>query len=86
MYLIGAALEGDRTREGVPKDKAVLDMDDSYGSRTGVPGCADVMFGIGTSTSLKERGMICIHLCKNKRGKDEPILYFNVDLERCRFT
>ncbi len=85
MVLVGAALEGDRDREGNPRERAVLDMSDSYGSRTGVPGVADVMLAIGNNYDLKERGMVAISLCKNKRGPGEPVLYQYVNLENCVF-
>jgi hypothetical protein len=86
MVLVGAAKEGEVGRDGLAMEKAVLEKSDSYGSRTGVPGIADIMFGIGDNQSLKERGMVAIHLCKNKRGSAEPVLYQKVNLENCRFT
>jgi hypothetical protein len=85
MCLVGAAKEGEVMRDGETREKAVLGMADSYGSRTGIPGIADAMFAIGDNTSLKERGMVAIHLCKNKRGGAEPVLYQRVNLENCTF-
>jgi hypothetical protein len=84
--LVGAAKEGEVGRDGLALEKAVLEKSDSYGSRTGVPGIADAMVGIGDNQTLKDRGMVCLHLCKNKRGKAEPIMYQQVNLENCVFT
>ncbi len=86
MVMVGAAKEGERDRDGNPIEKAVLEMSDAYGSRTGVPGCADFLITIGTNQSLKDRGMLCVHLAKNKRGSGEPTLYQKVNLENCIFT
>lgn len=86
MVLVGAAKEGEVGGDGEPKEKAVLQMSDSYGSRTGVPGCADVMLAIGNNKALKGQGMVAVHLCKNKRGSEEPVLYQNVNLENCVFS
>ena len=88
MVLVGAALEGVPDREGNVPDKAVLTMADSYGSKTGIPGCADVMLGIGTNEQLQARDTIALSLCKNKRKqmKTLPVMYQRLNGENCRFT
>jgi hypothetical protein len=88
MMLVGAALEGGVDREGNVQEKAILVMADSYGSKTGIPGCADVMFGIGTNDQLMAKDMVAISLCKNKRQKTKtiPVLYQKLDGANCRFT
>jgi len=88
MVLVGAAKEGEVDKEGNIKEKAVLQMADSYGSRTGIPGVADVMMAIGTNTSLQEREMVAITICKNKRKrmKVDPVLYQTLNGENCRFS
>ena len=87
MVLVGAAKEGDVDKEGNIREKAVLQMADSYGSRTGVPGCADIMLGIGTNESLMARDMVAISLCKNKRKRmrTTPVVYQTLNGENCRF-
>lgn len=85
MVLVGAAKEGEVGYDGLAKEKVVLEMSDSYGSRTGVPGIADIMLAIGDSAPLRERGMVAVHLCKNKRGGSMPVLYQKVNLENCVF-
>lgn len=88
MVLVGAAKEGEVDKEGNIKEKAVLQMADSYGSRTGIPGCADIMLGIGTNESLRERDMVALTICKNKRKamKRDVVLYQKLNGENCRFT
>ena len=88
MLLVGAAKEGEVGKDGEIKEKAVLQMADSYGSRTGIPGCADIMLGIGTNEQLRERDMVAITICKNKRKamKRDVVLYQKLDGENCRFT
>ncbi len=83
--LVGAALEGERDREGNVTEKPILEMSDSYGSRTGVPGAADVMIGVGNDAYNKARNVVALHLCKNKRGSAEPVIWCKVDLEQCKF-
>jgi hypothetical protein len=85
MVLVGAALEGERDREGLAIEKTVLEMSDSYGSRTGVPGIADALITIGTNEILKNQGKVVVHLAKNKRGGAEPTIYCHVNLETCVF-
>lgn len=85
MVLVTAAVEGEKQRDGSVLEKAVLQKADCYSSRTGFPAAADLMFGVGENSSLVERGMRCISLCKNKLGaKDgetEPVFYVNVNFE-----
>ena len=87
MVLVGAAKEGAVDKDGNIQEKAVLQMADSYGSRTGIPGCADVMLGIGTNESLTSREMVAISLCKNKRKRMRtmPVVYQTFNGENCRF-
>ena len=87
MFLVGAAKEGEADREGNIAEKAILGMADSYGSRTGIPGCADVMLGIGTNTFLQQQDKVAISICKNKRQKNRvmPVLYQYLNGETCRF-
>jgi hypothetical protein len=88
MGLIGAAKEGQVDKDGNIQEKAVLQMSDSYGSRTGIPGCADVMIGIGTNEALDMQGKVAVSLCKNKRKrmKGTPVIYQHLNGENCRFT
>lgn len=86
MVLVGAAIEGERTQSGFVKEKATLEMSDAYGSRTGVPGCADVLLAIGSNSMLKSNGQVCIKMAKNKRGGDEPVIFPKVNLENCVFS
>ena len=87
MILVGAALEGSPATDGTIPDKAVMTMADSYGSKTGVPGCADVMLGIGTNEALTNRDMVAITICKNKRKKMKtlPVIHQVLNGESCRF-
>ncbi len=87
MLLIGAAKEGDTDKEGNVQEKAVMQMADSYGSRTGIPGCADIMFGIGTNDALMSGNKVALSLCKNKRKQMRtlPVVYQVLNGENCRF-
>ena len=86
MLLVTAAREGEAGYNGEVKDKAVLEMHDCYSSRTGFPAAADVMIGFGVDRSLRERGLACLSLCKNKlgkhNGKTEGIIYVKTDFDR----
>jgi hypothetical protein len=85
MVLVTAATEGEKDRQGNVQEKAILQKADCYSSRTGFPAAADLMFGVGENSSLVERGMRCVSLCKNKLGaKDgetEPVFYPSVNFE-----
>jgi len=87
MVLVGAALEGQVDKDGNMQEKAIMTMADSYGSKTGIPGCADVMMGIGTNDVLTSQDKVAISLCKNKRKKMRilPVIYQVLNGENCRF-
>ncbi len=88
MVLVGAALEGQVDKEGNIQEKAILSMADSYGSKTGIPGCADIMIGIGSNAALEAQGKVAITLCKNKRQRQRSnaVIYKVLNGENCRFT
>lgn len=64
-YLITAAKEGE-TSNGDVREKTHLQIGDVYGSKTGIPGAADLLIGWGSSDSLKEQRMAVMSICKNK--------------------
>jgi KaiC/GvpD/RAD55 family RecA-like ATPase len=64
--LITAAKEGEVTKEGTIRPKAVLEVGDVYSSKTGIPGAADLLLGWGCTDQLKANNMACISILKNK--------------------
>lgn len=83
MVLVTAAKEGETDRTGYAKEKAVLEQSDCYSSRTGIPGAADLMIGVGLTHKLARNQMACLSLCKNKLGgkKNEVPVYVHVEPE-----
>jgi len=64
-YLITAAKEGE-SANGDVREKTHLQIGDVYGSKTGIPGAADLLIGWGSSDSLKEQRTAVMSICKNK--------------------
>lgn len=82
---ITQAYAGDHNSKG----KVFLDMDDIDGSRTGVPGTADLILGIGADQDMLLRNQRMISLPKNKLSSaddsKQPIL-MDIDKKRVRYT
>jgi hypothetical protein len=66
------------------KPKMWLDLDDFDESRTGVPGQADLMVGIGMDTTLDAHNQRAISLPKNKLSGDHAGFVVNIDKLRSR--
>lgn len=66
--------------------KAWLSMEDLDSSKTGLPGTADLMIGIGASSEMESRRQRALSLCKNKLSSapnaHEGILV-EIDPDRC---
>ena len=82
MLLVTAAREMQTDWQGAPRESHILEMHEVYSSRTGFPAAADVMVGFGSSTSLEERNLACLHLCKNKIGGAKAVIYVTTDFSR----
>lgn len=67
---------------GEAEDKAILTMNDVYGSKTGIQGAYDVIIGAGATEQMKERGELIMNTCKNKlSGIHKP---FKLRLDKTR--
>jgi hypothetical protein len=65
--MIGLAV----TQAGVSAEgKAWLGMEDMYGSKTGLPGTADLIVGMGADETMKSRGQRALSFPKNKMSSD----------------
>jgi hypothetical protein len=62
-------------------DKDVLTMSDIDNSKTGMPGQADLIVGIGASPITRTRGMRCMSTCKNKFKENSSEDFFYVDYD-----
>lgn len=62
-------------------DKLVLEMGDVDGSKTGIPGQADVMLGVGVNAQYEAEGLRMYSLPKNKLGDGEHV-HFPVKLNK----
>ena len=58
--------------------------DDVDGSRTGVPGTADLLIGVGADDEMLLQNMRAISLCKNKLGDDHEGFVVTVDTARSK--
>lgn len=67
------------TQAGISaENKLVLDISDMDSSKTGIPGQADLIIGIGTNQTTRANGLRVLNLSKNKlSGKHE---YFEVEV------
>lgn len=62
-HLIGLSV----TQAGASAEgKAWLGMEDMYGSKTGLPGTADLIIGMGADEAMKSRGQRALSFSKNK--------------------
>lgn len=59
--------------------KAILDMTDIDSSKTGVPGAADVLIGIGATKEMLATGTRALTLCKNKRNGNHTTVTVRVN-------
>lgn len=77
---VGQANAGDQ--HGRPREW--LDLDDFDESRTGVPGQADLMVGIGVTPELDAHNQRALSLPKNKMSGDHAGFVVNIDKLRSR--
>ena len=61
-----------------------LDMSNIDNSKTGLPGHADLIIGVGADDDMKRRGKRAVSLPKNKLGNDHRGFTVTVDEERSR--
>lgn len=50
------------------EQKQILDMNDIYGSKTGIQGALDIQIGLGVDKQLEEEGIRIMSIVKNKRS------------------
>lgn len=66
------------------EDKAVLSMNDVYGSKTGLQGATDVMIGVGCTEEMKTRGEIVMTPVKNKLNGNHRPFKLRIDKSRSK--
>lgn len=68
------------TQAGVSaSNKAVLDMNDIEGSKTGIAANADLLLGLGKTRDMWDNGMLELAICKNKLGSSHDHFTLNVN-------
>ena len=75
---------GDKTEKHGQLPPAFLQMNDVYGSRTGIPAHCDLLIGVGYDQDMYDRDIRGISLPKNKLGGVHAGFKVRIDTQKSK--
>jgi archaellum biogenesis ATPase FlaH len=78
LWMVTQAKDPGSDKDGRPKERPVLYMEDVDSSHTGLPGACDLMLGYGVTPDMHAQKMACITIAKSKYGGDRESVYVRV--------